>query len=151
MKEQIDQAFPLVQTSLPQVELEDWRKFAQELIRAKAPETTGIQTVLTEQHYIAGLSIYRIDWVLSHGPALVADHFMALDLFDREAVINALADFLEDLARQRGCTAIHTLIPERGGRWRGPVNCLASILRGRGHAIESLRLCKVLDEARTSG
>lgn len=143
----IDQAFPLVQASLPRVDLEQWRRFAAELTCAEAPDNTGIQSVLTEQHYIAGLSIYRVKPILSHGPALVADHFMALDLFDRAAVANALAEFLEDLGRRRGCTAVHTHIPERSGRWQGSAECLVSILLDRGHAIESLCLCKRLDTA----
>ena len=143
----IDQAFPLVQASLPSVDLEQWRDFAGQLIGDGAPDTTGILSVLTEQGYIAGLSIYRVEPSLAHGPVLIADHFMALDLFNRAAVVNVLADVLEDLARRRGCTALHTHIPEKDGVWRGPADCLVSILRNRGHAIESLRLCKQFDGA----
>ena len=147
--DRIDQAFPLVQASLPHVGLEDWRDFARDLVRGGPSDNSGIQSVITEQDYIAGLSIYRIESGLCHGPTLIADHFMALDLFDRAAVVNVLADFLEDLGRLRGCTAVHTHLPERAGRWRGPADCVAATLRARGHAIESLRLCKVLGEAAT--
>ncbi len=145
--ERIDQAFPLVQTSLPHILLDDWRGFARDKIRAGASGSEGIQSVIAEQNYIAGLSIYRIETVLFHGPALIADHFMALDLFDRPAVAHALAEFLEDLGRQRGCTALHTNIPESGVRWQGSDDCLASILRERGHTVESLLLCKTLGNA----
>ncbi len=143
----VDQAFPLVQAALPSVDLEQWRHFAGQLICPEAPDNTGILSVLTEQGYIAGLSIYRIEPSLAHGPVLIADHFMALDLFNRAAVVNALADFLEDLARRRGCTALHTHIPEKDGVWQGPADGLVSILRDRGHAIESLRLCKQFGNA----
>ena len=145
--EEIDQAFPLVQATLPQVGLDQWRRFAQSQIRTRKPRVSGIQSVLAEQKYIAGLSIYRIEQDLCHGPALIADHFMALDLFDRTAVIHALAEFLENLGRQRGCTAVHTQVRDRAGRWQGPPTSMIAILRERGHGIESMRLCKLIGEA----
>jgi hypothetical protein len=145
--DQIDQVFPLVQASLPRLQLEDWRAFGRDKIRASATGSEGIQSVVAEQNYIAGLCIYRIEAILSHGPALIADHFMALDLFDRPAVAHALAGFLEELGRRRGCTALHTNIAEGAERSQGASGSLASILRERGHIVESLLLCKTLDDA----
>ncbi len=139
----IDQAFPLVQAAWPHVVLEQWRRFAQDRIAAP-PKTSGIQSVITEQDYIAGLSVYRVDKDLCHGPTLISDQFMALDLFNRADIIHALADFLEDLGREQGCGAIHTYIQERAEQWDGPEDCMVSILRARGHRIESLQLCKAL-------
>ena len=143
--DRIDQAYPLVQAALPQVGLEQWRAFARAQI-AGNPETSGIQSVLTEQDYVAGLSVYRVDNDLCHGPTLTADHFMALDLFSRTAVIHALADFLEDLARRHGCGAVHTHVAERADRWDGPTDCMASVLCERGHVVKSLRLCKLVEQ-----
>ncbi len=148
---QIDQVFPLVQASLPHIGLEEWQTFARAKIDAAAPDSEGIQCVIAEQNYIAGLCIYRIEAVLFHGPALIADHFMALDLFDRPAVAHALAGFLEDMGRRRGCTALHTNIAEGADRLRGSKGGLASILRERGHTVESLLLCKALDNAASRG
>jgi len=144
--QQIDQVFPLVQATLPRVGLEDWRAFASAKIGAAA-ESEGIESVVTEQDYIAGLSIYRIETVLSHGLALIADHFMALDLFDRTAVANALAGFLEDLGRRHGCSALHTSIAEGTERLPGSNEGLAAVLRARGHRVESVLLCKALNAA----
>ena len=147
-RDRIGQAFPLIQAAMPDVALEDWRSFAMPLVQPQGQPMAGILTVMSEQDYIAGLSIYRIELDLQHGPALVADHFMALDLFDRPAVVHALAGALEDLARERGCTAIHTNIPERAALQREHDGGLVSTLRSRGHRIESLRLCKILDRPR---
>lgn len=141
--DQIDQVFPLIQAAMPKVSLDQWRDFARSRITA-APETSGIKSVVTEQDYIAGLGIYRVEDDLCHGPTLIADHFMALDLFNRKAVVQALAEFLESLGRQHGCCAVHMHIQDQVGRWEGPSDCTISILRDRGHAVESLRLCKVL-------
>lgn len=141
----IDQAFPLVQSAWPHVGLEQWRRFAQDRI-AVPPHVSGIQSVVTEQDYIAGLSVYRVDKDLCHGPTLISDQFMALDLFNRAAIVDALADFLEGLAREQGCGAIHTYIQERAKQWDGPKDCMVSILRARGHEIRSLQLCKALSE-----
>lgn len=143
--DRIGQAFTLIQAALPDVALEDWRSFAMPLVQPQGQPMAGILTVMSEQDYIAGLSIYRIEHDLQHGPALVADHFMALDLFDRPAVVHALAAALEDLARERGCTAIHTNIPDRADVSRDKEGGLVSTLRSRGHRVESLRLCKILD------
>lgn len=145
--EEINQAFPLVQAAVPRVTLDQWRDFARRKTAATQGGATGIQGVLTEQNYIAGLGIYRVEYDLCHGSTLIVDYFLALDLFNREAVIHALAESLEDIAHQRGCLAIHTHIAERVDQWQGPPNGMSSILRQRGHVIKSLRMCKLLDQA----
>ncbi|MFQ5774047.1 MAG: hypothetical protein ACE5GS_05990 [Kiloniellaceae bacterium] len=143
-RDRIGQAFPLLQASLPEVSLEHWRKFASPLVSSRAGPTSGILTVVSEQDYIAGLSIYRIEPDLQHGAALIAEHFMALDLFDRTAVVHALAEALEALGREHGCAAIHTSVPERYAKVRAVDGGLVSALCSRGHRVESLRLCKLL-------
>jgi len=132
---------------MPGVSLDRWRSFARERIRSRQNRPSGIQSVVTEQNYIAGLSSYRVGDDLCHGPVMVAEHFVALDLFDRAAVVHALAEFLEDLGRQHGCRCVHTHILDSGQHWQGPANCAASILQARGHAVKSMRLCKSLEAA----
>ena len=136
----IDQAFPLVQSAWPHVGLEQWRQFARDRI-AGSPSISGIQSVVTEQNYIAGLCVYRVERHLCHGPTVVVDQFMALDLFNRAAIVNAMVDFLEGLAREQNCGALHTHIQEHTKQWDGPEDCMVSILRARGHEITSLQLC----------
>lgn len=143
--EHIGQAFPLIQAYLPRVSLDEWRKFAAPLTAPRARSTMGIITVISERDYIAGLSTYRVAQDLQHGPALLADNFMALDLFDREAVIHALAEALETLGRMQGCTAIHTHALDRGTLALSGEEDIAKILLSRGHRVESIMLCKVLE------
>jgi len=139
----IGQAYPLVQASLPQVPLAAWTAFAQAMILQEQQLDAGIVTVLTEQGYIAGLCSYRIEPDLVHGRSLTAEPFLAIDMFDRMAVVHALADAIEAIARNRRCEAIHTTLPEKHRRADGG---LAFDLSDRGHQVEALRLCKILPQ-----
>ncbi len=140
--ERVAQAFPLIQTAFPTVSLEDWRDFATPPARAQRQSDGGIITVVSEQGYIVGLCCYRVAQDFQHGAVLMADHFLILDLLDQKAVVRALADAVESLARERRCTAIHTSLPETGVK--GADDWLVRILRSRGHRVESLRMCKLL-------
>ncbi len=140
--ERVAQAFPLIQTALPAVTLEEWRDFALPLVSPAGQATSGVVTVLSEQDFIVGLCCYRVEKNLHHGAVLMADPFLALDLLDLKAVASALADAIESLAREWHCTAIHTSLPATGVK--GAENWLVRNLRGRGHQVESLRMCKLL-------
>ena len=113
----------------------------------RLPPRAGILVVLSELDYIAGLSIYRVDNDLQHGCALSADQFLALDLFDREAVVHALAEALEAVARDNGCAALHTVLPERTVKGPASVDGLMAMLYALGHRVETVRLCKRLVDA----
>jgi len=113
--ERVIQAFPLIQTALPEVTLAAWRDFAARVV----PD-------------------------LVHGRLLDAGLFLAYDLLDRRPVAEALAAAVEALARQRGCTAVHTHLPQRNDAPTNPDNGLSRVLAARGHRIESLGLCKRL-------
>ncbi|MEE8559655.1 MAG: hypothetical protein V3S88_02975 [Alphaproteobacteria bacterium] len=145
-RDRIAQAFPLVQAALPGVSMEDWRAFADAFVSAYPQSASGILTVVSEQGYIAGLCTYRIERDLVHGRALTADHFMALDLFERNAVARALADRIEALARERHCAAVHTNLVPAGGQLPGVKGRLIRLLQARDHRIESVRMCKVLND-----
>ncbi len=140
--ERVAQAFPLIQTALPSVTLEEWRDFALPLASPAGQATSGVVTVLSEQDFIVGLCCYRVEKNLHHGAVLMADPFLALDLLGLKAVACALADAIESLAREWHCTAIHTSLPATGVK--GAENWLVRNLRSRGHRVESLRMCKLL-------
>ena len=140
--ERVAQAFPLIQTALPAVTLEEWSDFATPLASPAGQATSGVVTVISEQDFIVGLCCYRVEQDLRHGAVLLANHFLILDLFGQQAVGRALADAVESLARERRCTAIHTSLPETGVK--GADDWLVRILRSRGHRVESLRMCKLL-------
>jgi len=138
----IAQAYPLIQTVLPNVPLEAWIAFARALLQPGGPLETGILSIVSEQGYIAGLSSYRVDPSLTHGHSLSADHFVALDMFDRHAVVEALAGALEALALKRRCGAVHTTLRDKNGE--GGTDHTKSTLVQRGHRLEAVRLCKAL-------
>ncbi len=140
--ERIAQAFPLIQTALPAVTLEEWRDFATPLAGPAGQAAGGVVTVLNEQGYIVGLCCYRVAQELQHGTVFLADPFLAVDLLGLQAVVRTLADAVESLAREWRCTAIHTCLPTPG--LKGTDAWLVRKLRRRGHRVESVRMCKVL-------
>lgn len=145
--EHIALAYPLIQAALPEVPLEAWVAFAHALVQDRDQSETGIISIVSEQGYIAGLSSYRVDHSLVHGQSLTADHFIAIDMFNRRAVVHALAEAIETLARARHCGAIHTTLLEKGGVEKGGApgaGSTISALTGRGHEVEAVRLCKIL-------
>src|SRR3954467_11493861 len=94
---QIDQAFPVVQTIAPDLDVERWRDFAaavlsgQELefgeesterMEAAALRPRGIMTVQNARGYIHGLFSYTVEEHLRHGRVLAVENFIVLDLFD---------------------------------------------------------------------
>jgi hypothetical protein len=140
--ERVAQAFPLIQIAFPALSLEDWRDFAAPLASAPGQADGGIITVVSEQGYIVGLCCYRVAQDFQHGAVFMTDLFLIFDLCGQKAVVHALTDAVESLARERRCTAIHTSLPETGVK--GADNWLVRILRSRGHRVESLRMCKLL-------
>ncbi len=150
--ERVTQAFPLIQTALPEVTLAAWRDYAAALMsgthargdaRGDAREG-GILAVTDGRNYIAGLCSYRVVPDLVHGRLLDTGHFLAFDMLDRRPVAEALAAALEALARERGCSAVHTRLPHSNTAPPGPGDGLSGLLAARGHRIESLGLCKRL-------
>jgi len=150
--ERVIQAFPLIQTALPEVTLAAWRDFAAALMSGRNARGDtrgdawegGILAVTDGRDYISGLCSYRVVPDLVHGRLLDAGLFLAYDLLDRRPVAEALAAAVEALARQRGCTAVHTHLPQRNDAPTNPDNGLSRVLAARGHRIESLGLCKRL-------
>ncbi len=154
--ESVTQAFALIQTALPEVTLAAWRDFAAALmsdtdargdtrgeVRGDAREG-GILAVTDGRNYIAGLCSYRVVPDLVHGRLLDAGHFLAFDLLDRRPVAEALAAAVEALAREHGCSAVHTHLPQGNGAPPDPDNSLSKLFAARGHRVESLGLCKRL-------
>ncbi len=148
----VSQAFPLIQTALPEVTLAAWRDFAAALMSGKIAQGNaqggvregGILAVTDGCDYIAGLCGYRVVPDLVHGRLLDAGPFLAFDLLDRRPVAEALAVAVEALARERGCTAVHTHPPHRNDAPPGPATGLSELFAARGYRIESWDLCKRL-------
>lgn len=162
-RRQIDQAYPLIGAIAPALGVERWRAFAAAMIgegAASAPGGAmpcGIMTVQNANGYIHGLFSYNVEQDLRHGRALVVDNFVVLDLFDLPGAAEVLLHAMDGLARDLGCTAIHTNLPEPyatlpteappAGVGRRVLDCF----RGEGHRAETMRLCKAFGGANDNG
>ncbi len=146
--ERVIQAFPLIQTALPEVTLAAWRDFAAALMSCRKTRRGtwegGILAVTDGRGTISGLCGYRVVPDLVHGRLLDAAPFLAFDLFDRRPVAEALAEAIEALAWRRACSAVHTHLPPGSGAPPDPDNGLSRLLAARGHRVETLGLCKRL-------
>jgi hypothetical protein len=64
---------------------------------------------------------------------LIADHFVAVDLLDPAAILVALVEELDDLAKQLGCQAVRSVV-------HGGERDVADGLHAAGHRLEGASL-----------
>lgn len=148
--DQVAQAFPLVQSAIPGLTLEDWRRYARQLEArrgAATPYEAGIVTIQSEQGYIHGLFSYVVEPDLRHSRVLSIENFVALDLVEREAAAAAVFKAMEEVAANLDCRAIHVHLPDMRERTSGDGDWLVQLLRREGHETETIRLCKPFDHA----
>lgn len=133
---QINQAYPIVQTLLPTLSLDEWRRYALRLIRSRSPA----KGVMTAQYagYIRGLFCHWPHQNLCHGEMLIVDNFAVMDMFDPEAAARVLIRAMEDLATGLNCRAIHTLL---SGHRPTPLH---GQFHAQGHWPSKVVLCKSL-------
>lgn len=163
-RRQIDQAYPLVCAIAPGLGIDQWRAFAAALLDSATmgssskggngggggagtdglPAARGIMTVQNAQGYMHGLFSYAVEPQLLHGRTLCVDNFVVLDLFDIAGPAETLLQAMEGLARQLGCTAIHTTLPERYLPRDSRRNPIPDCFRTEGHRQETVRFCKDL-------
>lgn len=151
---QIDQAYPLVCAMAPGLGIDQWRAFAAALLDSATvgssagkdglPAARGIMTVQNAQGYMHGLFSYAVEPQLLHGRTLCVDNFVVLDLFDVAGPAETLLQAMEVLARQLGCTAIHTTLPERYMPRDSRRNPIPDCFHTEGHRQETIRFCKDL-------
>lgn len=139
---QIDQAYPIVQSIVPDLDVSVWRDFAEQ-IAARPRDQAGIITVQS-QGYIHGLFSYVIEPHLIHERILLVDNLFVLDLFNPGAVAEGLLDAVDDLAEQHHCRVIHTSVPKRPSDARDQGDWILSLFKARGHCLENMTLCKRL-------
>ncbi|MDR3539143.1 MAG: hypothetical protein P4L71_21795 [Acetobacteraceae bacterium] len=91
--------------------LPEWLRFARLLT---APRRAGSAGIVAAQRvgrdYPCGLFCYRVDQDLQCGKVLMAEHFVAVDLLDPTAVLDALVAELEGLAQSLGCGAVRSVV-----------------------------------------
>jgi hypothetical protein len=110
-REQIRSVYPLVREAFPTLDLSAWLRFARQLTGPRRGGPCGIVAARREgRAFPCGLFCYRVDDDLKLGKVLVADHFVAVDLLDPAAVLVALVEELDNLAKRQGCQAVRSLV-----------------------------------------
>jgi hypothetical protein len=140
LPEQAASVFPLVREAVPGLDLKTWLRFARRIANPRRAGQGGIIVVQRRARPMpCGLFVYHRDHDLAHGPILIAEHFVAMDVLDAEPVMRALIGGLDTLAERLGCTAIRAVV-------LGQTSLVAAGLRAAGHRPEGATLWKPVEE-----
>lgn len=133
--DEILSVYPLIRETMPAIGLATWTEFARRLT-GRRRRTAGIMAAWREgRTFPCGLFCYRVDKTLGQGRVLVAEHFVAVDLLDPKAVLEALVAELDALGKRLGCNAVRSVV-------HGGENEVAGGLVAAGHAPEASLLLK---------
>ncbi len=136
--DQIRSVFPLIRQVVPTLDLAAWLRFARPLVNPRRAEAGGIVVARRPQRpFPSGLFCYRRESHLEHGKVLLAEHFVALDLLDPEAVLAALLAELDSLGRRFGCDVVRSVV-------HGSNPEVAGGLTAAGHLPEAALLLKAV-------
>ncbi len=145
---QVMQAYPLVQTAVPHLTLDQWMSYARSLC-APQPSPAAGHGVMSAQNgngYIYGIYCHEIETDIHHGRVLKVSNLFAANLYDSEGIVDGLMDSMHAVARDSGCNAVHVDLPESmrpaGPR---PAEGVLSRFKGAGYRVESVALCRKLE------
>lgn len=102
--------YPLVLAALPTLSLSAWLRHARRLMAGEGTRSGIVVAIRPARGLPCGLFCWRRERELAVGEVLRAEHFVALDLLDHDAVLGALVAGLDGLARRLGCTAIRSVV-----------------------------------------
>jgi hypothetical protein len=140
-QDEVHTVYPLVREVVPTLDLKTWTRIARRIANPRRADQAGIRVVLRSPRQLpCGLFVYRHEHDLAHGPTLVAEHMVAIDVLDPQSVMQALVSELEILAERLGCLAVRTMV-------LGHASLATSGLYAAGHRPEGATLWKPLDEA----
>jgi hypothetical protein len=110
-RDQIAQAYTLIQSADPTITLDRWSRFAHRLITPpRLNRPAGIITVQTEAGYMCGMFVFEIVDDLRLTRTLSIRNVVAISLVQPDAIVGALLAAAESLAHLNGCAAITTLV-----------------------------------------
>jgi hypothetical protein len=141
--ERVQQAYPVIQTVMPDLTLGCWSGFASEYLEPdqQVRQPHGILAAENEGGLIIGLAAYRRGADLRQGAVLIAEHLIAVDLLACQPIILSLTEKLEEIAAGCGCSAIQLVLTEK---WDED-SWLVRMLLDRGHKVQSLSLYKTIN------
>ncbi len=123
--------FPLIREAIPGLTLPAWLRFVRQIGAVRPMGHAGIVVARrVGRTFPCGLFCYRVEQDLERGRVLTADHFVAVDLLDPSAVLDALVHELEALGARLGCAAIRGVV-------HGRQPALVGGLSAAGHALEA--------------
>lgn len=113
--DRIDVALPLMRLVIPQLTVDEWRRYARDLVRVPGtPATRGIMVAAAPNGVIRGAFIYEVVGHGGNGQApkthnLTVRHVI-MPRLGQEMTIAILVDSMQELARERGCTTITAVL-----------------------------------------
>ena len=135
--DELRSVYPLIREAMPSITLTAWLAFAKPLLNRRAAHTGIIAARRAGRAFPSGLFCYRVDTDLENGRVLIAEHFVAVDLLDPQAVLAALVAELDALGQRLGCDAVRSVV-------HGNENAVSGGLFAAGHAPEASLMLKPL-------
>src|SRR5690242_12270054 len=91
-RDEISQAFPLIQATSPEVDLPTWRSFVQFFADR---ENSGVIALRDPVNCVCGVMAYQLDRDLRAGLMLTVHLFTAADLMNSPRIVQALLEAAE--------------------------------------------------------
>lgn len=132
-------AYPMVRAAAPEVEAEQWQRYAEWLRNAQG----GVLGAFAPNARLHGVAAYCRDDELRHGRALRVDLIVTFELSRSAPVRRALCDALEGLAREKRCDRLTLALPSRG--FADAASAKAESWSELGFEMDSVTLSKRLD------
>jgi hypothetical protein len=145
---QVLQAYPLVQTAVPHLTLEQWMGYAEELCRGGSREriNAGIMSAQNPDGYIYGIYCHEIETNIVRGRVLKVSNLVTANLYDSAGIMDRMIDSMIEKAQECDCIAVEVQLPGELGSGPQPLEGAASLLRGAGYRLASVALSRPVDK-----
>jgi hypothetical protein len=145
---QVLQAYPLVQTAVPHLTLEQWIGYAEQLCgRWHAAECgSGVMSAQNPDGYIYGIYCHEVENSIKLGRILKVRNLVTANLYDSAGIMDRMIESMGSKARDSRCVAVQVELPESVGMGPRPVDGTVSMLQRAGYRLDSVALCRPVDE-----
>lgn len=138
--EQVWTVYPLISAADPSITLVGWLRYARQAAGRGHARRGVLVARRPALRHPSGAVCYRSERHVRHGVLLTAEHYVALDIVQPEAVLAALVAGLDRVAETLGCAAIRSVVHGAGA-------ALADKLREAGHQVEAVTYTRLLPGA----
>jgi hypothetical protein len=145
---QVLQAYPLVQTAVPHLTLDQWMDYAEGFCGVKRPirDDPGVMSAQNPDGYIYGIYCHEVETDIQHGRVLKISNLVTANLFDSAGIMDKMINSMIDKARDSDCVAVQVALPEETGRGPQPLEGTVSMLRDAGYRLASVALSKPIEK-----